>query len=108
MPIPTTVFPDNYANRYTAYIINNVTQKMMILPSMPDGYSESISANYVKQDIVGASRPRIVYVSTGAQQISLSLKNITQSYLPRGYDTLSAYVRAFRALLYPEYRFRNY
>lgn len=49
---------------------------------MPEGLSENIQATFTQQPIIGASVPRIVYASTGAKTISLTLKNLNESYLP--------------------------
>lgn len=89
--------------RYTAYIRNNLTGKTIPFICMPQGITESVSASFTQQDIVGASRPRIVYSSTSAKTMSLTLQNLTEDYLPQGYDALIQYVRAFQALVYPEY-----
>ena len=88
---------------FTSYIKNNTTGKMIYFPVTPSGISESISANFTQQDIIGASRPRIVYASTGAQQLSLSLQNLTEDYLAEGFDSLVSYTYALKALVYPNY-----
>ena len=82
---------------------NLVTGLYIPFPVMPEGISESVSANFTQQDIIGASRPRIVYASTGAKTISLSLKNLTEDYIAEGFTSLLQYVRALQALPYPEY-----
>lgn len=84
-------------------IKNKLTGTYIPFVSMPRNTSESISANFAQQDIAGASIPRIVYTSTSAKTISLSLENLNESYLPSGFSNLQQYVRAFQALLYPTY-----
>lgn len=90
-------------NRFYCGVRNNLTGLVIPFPVMPDGISESISANFTQQDIIGASRPRIVYSSTGAKTLSLSLKNLTEDYIMEGFANLLQYVRALQALAYPEY-----
>jgi hypothetical protein len=90
-------------DRYDSYIVNNNTGTIIYFPVMPYGLSESISANFTQQDIVGASRPRIVYSSTSAKTMSFSLQNLTEDYVAVGFNSLYDYVRALQALAYPEY-----
>ena len=87
----------------TFSIRNNNTGTDIIFPVMPQNVSESVSANFNQQEIVGASRPRIVYSSTAAKTITLSLQNLTEDYLAPGFNRLYDYVRALQALAYPEY-----
>ena len=89
--------------RFTSYIRNEITGKVITLPVMPEGISESITANYSTQDIVGASAPRILYSSTSAPTISMSLRNLTEDYLAKDFSSLREYVRALQALVYPTY-----
>ena len=88
---------------YAAYIKNNLTNTKIIFPVMPQNISENINANFTQQDIVGASVPRIVYTSTAAKTISLSLQNLTEDYVASGFKSLLSYVRAIQALIYPTY-----
>jgi len=97
------IYVSGNPNRYEAYIRNNLTGKKILFPVMPEGITESQSANFTQQDILGASRPRIVYASTGAKTMSLSLKNLTEDYVPQGFPDLLSYTRALQALVYPEY-----
>lgn len=92
-----------YTDKYTAYIKNNLTNTIIPLVVMPQGLSETIAANFTQQDIVGASRPRIVYNNTSAKTMSMSLQNLTEDYVAEGFGSLYEYVRAFQALAYPEY-----
>ena len=89
--------------QYVAYIKNNLTGTKIPFPVMPQGISESISANFTQQDIVGASVPRVVYNSTGAKTMSFSLQNLTEDYIAEGFPDLKQYVRALQALAYPTY-----
>ena len=91
------------SEQYPIYIKNNLTGKKIIIPVMPQNISESINANFTQQDIVGASRPRIVYDSTSAKIMNLSLQNLTEDYLAPGFSDLKHYVRAIQALAYPVY-----
>lgn len=88
---------------FLCFIRNNNTGKIINFPVTPSGVSETISANFTTQDIIGASRPRIVYASTGAKQMTLSLQNLTEDYVALGYSDLLSYVRALQALTYPVY-----
>ena len=88
---------------FLCYIRNNNTGTIIYFPVTPTGVSESISANFTTQDIIGASRPRIVYASTGAKQMTLSLQNLTQDYVATGFTDLLQYIRALQALAYPVY-----
>ena len=90
-------------DRFASYIKNNITGKLIPLPVMPEGISESVTANYSTQDIVGASAPRILYSNTSAPTISISLRNLTEDYLASGFDSLRQYVQAIQALTYPMY-----
>ena len=90
-------------NFYAAYIKNNLTGTKIVFPVMPNNISENINANFTQQDIVGASTPRIVYTSTAAKTISLSLQNLTEDYIAPNFKSLISYVRALQALTYPIY-----
>jgi hypothetical protein len=89
--------------QYTAYIKNNLTGTKIPFPVMPQGISESTSANFTQQDIIGASVPRVVYNSTGAKTLNFSLQNLTEDYVAQGFTNLKQYVRALQALTYPTY-----
>lgn len=89
--------------RFTAKIVNNITGTSIYLPVMPEGISEGVTANYSTQDIVGASAPRILYSSTSAPTIALSLRNLTEDYIAEGFSSLREFVRALQALTYPVY-----
>lgn len=88
---------------FDAYIYNVLTDLKIYFPVMPKSISESVSANFTQQDIVGASRPRIVYTSTSAKTMSLSLQNLTEDYVANGFSDLLQYIRALQALAYPMY-----
>lgn len=88
---------------FLTFIRNNNTGKMIYFPVTPTGISEGISANFTQQDIIGASRPRIVYSSTGAKTMTLSLQNLTEDYISEGFNDLLSFVRALQALAYPVY-----
>lgn len=89
--------------RFVSGITNEITDTRIPFPVMPEGINESVTANYSTQDIVGASAPRILYSSTTAPAITLSLKNLTEDYVPSGFSSLREYVRALQALAYPVY-----
>lgn len=97
------IFKPETNERYTAYIYNNITNKKIPFISMPQNISESISATFTQQAIVGASVPRVVYSNTSAKTMGLSLQNVTEDYLPQGYSSLREYTKAFQALVYPTY-----
>lgn len=88
---------------YSAFIRNNITGTVINFPVTPENITESQSANFTQQDIIGASRPRIVYSSTAAKTMSLSLKNLSEDYVMSGFTDLLQYVRALQALVYPNY-----
>jgi len=90
-------------DRFVSGITNEITGTRIPFPVMPEGISESVTANYSTQEIVGASAPRILYSSTTAPTITLSLKNLTEDYIPSGFSSLREYVRALQALAYPVY-----
>ena len=95
----------NFGNKngYAAYIQDHNTGVRIIFPVMPDGISEAISASFSQQEIIGASRPRIVYSNTSAKTLNLSLQNLREDYIAPGFDSLDAYVRALQSLVYPTY-----
>ena len=90
-------------DQYISYIVNNNTGTKIKFPVMPNGISENVTANFTQQDIVGASRPRIVYSSTSANTIGFSLQNLTEDYVVSGFNSLNEYVRTLQALVYPSY-----
>ena len=47
--------------------------------------------------------PGMIYNSTSAKTINLSLQNLSQDYIASGFTSLVAYVRALQALAYPTY-----
>lgn len=96
------MYRNDNTNTFSSYIKNNLTGKVIPFPVTPQ-LSESVSANYTQQDIIGASRPRILYSNTGAETKSLSLKNLTEDYLADGFSNLYEYVKSLKALAYPNY-----
>jgi len=90
---------------YTFKIKNNNTGTEIEFPVMPQGLSETISSTFNQQEIIGASRPRIVYSSTSAKTMNFSLQSLTEDYVPSGFKTkgLYAFVREIQSLAYPEY-----
>jgi len=89
---------------FTSFIVNNNTGTTIYFPVMPNNISESVSANFTQQDIVGASVPRIIYSSTSAKTMSFSLQNLTEDYIAQGFNSLLEYVRALQSLAYPTYQ----
>lgn len=89
--------------RFSCFIRNNITGTIIYFPVTPEGITENQSANFTQQDIIGASRPRIIYSSTGAKTISLSLRHLTEDYIMQGFTDLLHYVRCLQALVYPDY-----
>lgn len=94
----------SYPTRFNAQIICETAGAYKIIPLnvMPESINESLSANFNQQDIIGASVPRIVYSNTSAKQISFSLANLTEDYMPQGYN-LHSYINALQSLVYPTY-----
>ena len=88
---------------YDCWIDNFVTGEHIVLPQTPMSWGENYSANYANQEIIGSSRPRIMYTGTSLRTMSFSLQNLSRDYLPRGYSSLSDYVHRLQALCFPEY-----
>ena len=88
---------------YDCWIDNFVTQEHIVLPQTPLGWGENYSANYANQEIIGSSRPRLMYTGTSLRTMSFSLQNLSRDYLPAGYTSLSDYVHRLQALCFPEY-----
>ena len=70
---------------YDCWIDNMVTGEHIILPQTPMNWGENYSANYAQQEIIGSSRPRMMYTGTSLRTMSFSLQNLHRSYLPNGY-----------------------
>lgn len=94
----------SYPSRFNAMIICQTAGAYKEIPMnvMPKSIGETVTANFNIQDIIGASVPRIVYSSTSAKQISFSLDNLTEDYMPQGYN-LRSYIAALQSLVYPTY-----
>lgn len=91
--------PPGYVNA----LIKNVRLGVSIpLTLAPKTISESISANFTQQAIVGKSQPVIAYTDTGARQLSISLE-VSDEILPYGFNDITSYVRALKQLVYPSY-----
>lgn len=88
---------------YDCWIDNFVTQEHIVLPQTPVNWSENYSANYANQEIIGSSRPRVMYTGTTLRTMNFSLQNLSQSYLPAGYTSLTDYVHKLQALCFPNY-----
>lgn len=88
---------------YDCWIDNEITGDHIILPQTPVGWSESYTANYANQEIIGSSRPRMMYTGTSLRTMNFSLQNLSRDYLPSGYSSLADYVHALQALAFPEY-----
>ena len=57
---------------YDCWIDNLVTGEHIVLPQTPVGFNESYAASYANQDIIGSSRPRVMYTGTSLRTISFS------------------------------------
>jgi hypothetical protein len=90
-------------NWYDCWIYNIITSDLIILPQTPVNFSENYTANFANQEIIGSSRPIVMYTGTSLRTINFSLQNLSQSYLPAGYDSLTDYVHAIQSLEFPEY-----
>lgn len=88
---------------YDCWIDNMITGDHIVLPQTPVNWSENYSASYANQEIIGSSRPRIMYTGTSLRTMSFSIQNLSLSYLPVGYNSLKEYVRTIQALCFPEY-----
>lgn len=88
---------------YDCWIDNLVTGEHIVLPQTPVGFNESYAASYANQDIIGSSRPRVMYTGTSLRTISFSLQNLSRDYLPAGYKDLKDYIHKLQALCFPEY-----
>lgn len=99
------LYGQNFGNKnaFTAFIRDNNNKITINFPVMPEGINESISASFSQQEIIGASRPRIVYSNTSAKTINMSLQNLTEDYIVNGFSDLNSYVKALQSLVYPTY-----
>lgn len=88
---------------YDCWIDNLITGEHIVLPQTPMNWGENYSANYASQEIIGSSRPRMMYTGTSLRTMTFSLQNLHRSYLPNGYSSLSDYVHRLQALCFPEY-----
>ena len=88
---------------YDCWIDNIITGDHIVLPQTPVNLSENYSASYANQEIIGSSRPRIMYTGTSLRTMSFSLQNMSLSYLPKGYNSLKEYVRMIQSLCFPMY-----
>lgn len=88
---------------YDCWIDNFVTEEHIILPQTPVGWGENYSANYANQEIIGSSRPRLMYTGTSLRTMTFSLQNLTRDYLPSGFESLVEYVHKLQSLCFPEY-----
>lgn len=88
---------------YDCWIDNMVTGEHIILPQTPMNWGENYSANYAQQEIIGSSRPRMMYTGTSLRTMSFSLQNLHRSYLPNGYNSLTDYIHKLQALCFPKY-----
>ena len=89
---------------YDCWIDNFVTGEHIVLPQTPVGWGENYTANYANQEIIGSSRPRVMYTGTSLRTMTFSLQNLTRDYLPTGYDSLTDYIHRLQALCFPEYK----
>lgn len=88
---------------YDCWIDNYVTGEHIVLPQTPVGWGENYSANFANQDIIGSSRPRLMYTGTSLRTMSFSLQNLTRDYLPSPFESLTEYVHKLQSLCFPEY-----
>lgn len=89
---------------YDCWIDNFVTGEHIVLPQTPMGWGENYTANYANQEIIGSSRPRVMYTGTSLRTMTFSLQNLSRDYLPAGYDSLTDYIHRLQALCFPEYQ----
>lgn len=94
-------------DRYTSYIRNKAlpnNSKGYIIPIIfaPDSASESLSANYDQQNIPGRSAPIVSYSYTSARQVSIAFQ-VPADCVPEGYNSIRDYIKAIKALEYPNY-----
>lgn len=88
---------------YDCWIDNFVTEEHIVLPQTPVGWGENYSANYANQEIIGSSRPRLMYTGTSLRTMTFSLQNLSRDYLPSGFESLVDYVHKLQSLCFPEY-----
>lgn len=97
------IIPTENVEWYDCWIDNMVTNEHIILPQTPQNFGENYSASYANQEIIGSSRPRMMYTGTSLRTMNFSLQNLSRDYLPKGYVSLEDYIHKLQALAFPEY-----
>lgn len=80
----------NYSNKY-----------QMDLPNYPDEISDSGSANYSEESLLGRSSPLVSYTNTGFREVSFSFDVHREELDSNGIDKL---LKIIRASVYPTYK----
>lgn len=73
----------------------------------PESMSESLGANFVKENTVGSTYPIIAFSNSTSQQINLTFA-IVADYLPAEYKTLESYIEAIRKMVKPKTESNSY
>lgn len=67
----------------------------------PENASESLGANFVKENPVGSSKPIVAFSNTSTPQISLSFIALSD-YLPTGYNSFQDYLETIKQMTKPK------
>lgn len=76
------------------------TGKFYIL--FPESVSESLSAQFIKENPVGSTYPIVAFSNTSESSISLSFVALSD-YLPEGFNKLEDYLKVIRSMVTPTY-----
>ena len=68
----------------------------------PESASESLGANYLKENPIGSSNPIMAFGHSNNSTVSIAFVALSD-YLPQGYTTFESYIDAIRSLTKPKY-----
>lgn len=77
-----------------------VYKKIPIL--FPESASESLGANYIKENPIGSSNPILAFSHSNSSTISINFIALSD-YLPQGYNTFADYLDAIRSMTKPQH-----
>lgn len=67
----------------------------------PDSASESLGANFIKENPVGSSKPIVAFSNTTTPQVNLSFIALSD-YLPTGYNSFQDYLETIKQMVKPK------
>ena len=92
--------PANYITaKIDVYYAGSLYKSIPLL--FPESASESLSANFVKENPVGSSVPIVAFANSGNSQISINFVALAD-YLPIGYESFEDYLNAIRSMTKPQ------